>query len=215
MNLSDLAPRIRRGDRDAITRLVAAYGAPLYRQALQKTGDPALSREAALQTLRRFIAALQANADADGYALCLDVLGAQAIESCQSQRSELSPSEEELQAKLFDAPAPAPMPRRTVAKPMQRPAQPTPVQRTAPAQPVPKQPAPKRRAAKPRPAADAPTELFEGAGKQKGGALAVVLLLLVTLFLLWAIAGVAMSLNWLPNIDLGYEWFNSSIYRLF
>ena len=47
--------------------------------------------------------------------------------------------------------------------------------------------------------------------KAKGGAghgFSIVLLILVSLLLLWVVAGVAMTLQWIPTYDLGFNWFN-------
>ena len=52
----------------------------------------------------------------------------------------------------------------------------------------------------------------------KGGAghgFSIVLLILVSLLLLWVVVGVAMTLQWIPTYDLGFEWFNQHVFKLF
>lgn len=41
------------------------------------------------------------------------------------------------------------------------------------------------------------------------------LLLLMLLILLWAVAGVLMDIRIIPKFDLGYRWFNQTVYPLF
>ena len=43
----------------------------------------------------------------------------------------------------------------------------------------------------------------------------IVLLILVSLLLLWVVAGVAMTMQWIPAYDLGYSWFNLHVFKLF
>ena len=54
--------------------------------------------------------------------------------------------------------------------------------------------------------------------KGKGGAghgFSIVLLILVSLVLLWVVVGVAMTLQWIPTYNLGFEWFNQHVFKLF
>ena len=39
--------------------------------------------------------------------------------------------------------------------------------------------------------------------------------IIVCLLLLWVVAGVAMTMKWIPYYDLGYSWFNTHIFQLF
>ena len=48
-----------------------------------------------------------------------------------------------------------------------------------------------------------------------GHAFSIVLLILISLLLLWVVAGVAMTLKWVPYYDLGYTWFNQNVFKLF
>ena len=51
--------------------------------------------------------------------------------------------------------------------------------------------------------------------KRPGQGLAVVLLVIICLLLVWVVCGVAMTMKWIPFYDLGYSWFNTSVFRLF
>lgn len=48
-----------------------------------------------------------------------------------------------------------------------------------------------------------------------GRVLSTIFLILLILLLLWAIAGILMSINLLPRLDLGYAWFNRVCFPLF
>ncbi len=50
---------------------------------------------------------------------------------------------------------------------------------------------------------------------QKGGAFIKALILLIDLFLIWALVGVLMGLGYLPAVDLGYRWFLQHIIPFF
>ena len=54
--------------------------------------------------------------------------------------------------------------------------------------------------------------------RDRGGAghtFSILLLILVSLLLLWVVAGVAMTLQWIPYYDLGFTWFNQNVFKLF
>ena len=48
-----------------------------------------------------------------------------------------------------------------------------------------------------------------------GRAVLLVLLILLALVLVWGAVGAAMSAQLLPEFDLGYGWFNETIYPVF
>jgi len=63
-------------------------------------------------------------------------------------------------------------------------------------------------------------EIFDEPYRKKdkgsaGHAISVVLLIIVSLMLLWVVAGVAMTLQWIPYYDLGFSWFNQHVFKLF
>ena len=58
-------------------------------------------------------------------------------------------------------------------------------------------------------------ELTDTSGSNFGWSLLVLILVLVILALLWAIWGVAQNIFPIPQLDLGYQWFNTNVYPLF
>ncbi len=82
----------------------------------------------------------------------------------------------------------------------------------------------------PDPAPIAPQEMFRepaeiktaaskrqsvGMGRSVRYWLCFVLLICCILVLLWAVAGMAMGFGWLPQLDLGYSWFNENVCSMF
>ena len=53
------------------------------------------------------------------------------------------------------------------------------------------------------------------ARKRRGGGFVRFLLILLLCVLLWALAGVLMEIRLIPTYDLGYHWFNATIYPVF
>ena len=87
----------------------------------------------------------------------------------------------------------------------------------------PEQPARKERDRKPEPRQKKDSvrdEIFDEsyqkkAKRSRGHGFSIFLLIVVTLLLLWVVAGVAMTLQWLPWYDLGFTWFNQHVFKLF
>ncbi len=65
------------------------------------------------------------------------------------------------------------------------------------------------------PLEDSSLELTDTSGSTFGWSLLVFILVLVILALLWAIWGVAQNIFPIPQLDLGYQWFNTNVYPLF
>jgi energy-converting hydrogenase Eha subunit A len=42
-----------------------------------------------------------------------------------------------------------------------------------------------------------------------------IFLIPIIMLLLWAIAGILMGMKLIPNLDLGYLWFNKAFFSLF
>ncbi len=55
----------------------------------------------------------------------------------------------------------------------------------------------------------------EGSGKSFLFGFFLFLLIVCILILGWAIIGILMDIGWLPYLDLGYGWFNETVYPLF
>ena len=52
--------------------------------------------------------------------------------------------------------------------------------------------------------------------QHRGGSVAGILLIaLLFLLLLWVLSGMMMSLGWIPRLDLGYTWFDRTVFCLF
>ena len=60
-------------------------------------------------------------------------------------------------------------------------------------------------------------ELYEKEGNGKSILFGFLLFLLIICILIlgWAIVGILMDIGWIPYLDLGYSWFNETIYPLF
>lgn len=65
------------------------------------------------------------------------------------------------------------------------------------------------------PIESAPLELTDTSGSNVGWGLLILLLVLLIVALLWAIWGVAQNIFPLPQLDLGYQWFNANVYPFF
>ena len=60
-----------------------------------------------------------------------------------------------------------------------------------------------------------PEETPESAKPKKRNGFQKVLVMLLLLVLLWALVGVLMDVRLIPAFDLGYRWFNATIFPLF
>ena len=61
----------------------------------------------------------------------------------------------------------------------------------------------------------APLDLTDTSGSSFGWGLLVLVLVLIVMALLWAIWGIAQNIFPIPQLDLGYQWFNTNVYPLF
>ncbi|NLI54013.1 MAG: hypothetical protein GX417_06740 [Clostridiales bacterium] len=230
MQLAELVRRIRHGEKEAVKELVSAYGSSVYQRALERTNDKEFAREAARQTFGQFVAIVQQQPEDDGWSLWFGDLIERNIATYAQISTDMRTIESELDQEI-DTPAPAPAPRTQPVIAAPRPEAPSapmeyamPGTYAAPAEPEPaqrkgKEPA---READPEPAATSiRDEIFDEPYRKKekrkasGHSFTVVLLILVSLLLLWVVAGVAMTMQWIPLYDLGYSWFNAHVFRLF
>ena len=69
--------------------------------------------------------------------------------------------------------------------------------------------------AAPAPSAQKAPEKMKPPRRALNSTVAIVLLSLCVLAVLWLIAGILMSMGWLPALDLGYGWFNEALFPLF
>ena len=240
MQLSELVRRIRRGEKDAVKELVAAYGSAVYQRAFERTADKELAREAARQTFGQFVAIVQQQPEDDGWNLWFGDLIEKNISTYAQISTDMRTIEKELDQGIVDTAFCPP------AAPVQIPVADEPesfIWRTEP------DPEPPRKAEQDKAPLRAPEkskanergrkqdtrarkqeervhkdsvrdEIFDDQYQKKDRgsarhAFSIVMLILVSLLLLWVVAGVAMTLQWVPFYDLGYTWFNQTVFKLF
>ena len=251
MQLSELVRRIRRGEKEAVKELVAAYGSAVYQRAYERTGDKELAREAARQTFGQFVAIVQQQQEDDGWSLWFGDLIERNISTYAQISTDMRTIESELDHEILDTtpppaskqpaeqvedfaswraeaaqtPAPAPAPRKPEVEPLRWPTDHDNDPANTPQAIRSKKRAPKDKQ-KPRKGNEnvhsdsVRDEIFDEQYRnrdKKGSShgASIVLLILVSLLLLWMVAGVAMTMKWVPPFDLGYNWFNSHVFKLF
>ena len=243
MQLSELVRRIRRGEKEAVKELVAAYGSAVYQRAYERTGDRELAREAARQTFGQFVAIVQQQQEDDGWSLWFGDLIEKNISTYAQISTDMRTIENELDLGIGStafSPSPASSPTAAPEDPASafwnvprpepeppRDAQPDPLawrteqEKTMPR--APEEPKAPDRGQKPKERVHKDSvrdEIFDDPYRKKdrgraGHAFSIVMLILVSLLLLWVVAGVAMTLQWIPYFDLGYTWFNLTVFKLF
>jgi hypothetical protein len=215
MQLEELVRRIRQGDKNAVKELVATYGNAVYQRALERTNDRELAREAARQTFGQFVAIVQQQPTEDGWSLWFGDLIERNINAYAQIGVDMGYIEHELEHELYEkTPAvPAAQPQRKVGQAIpirQAYEQEEPLPRTEP-------PCDKTndrsdvRSLREEVYAETP----DARSRKHGHGFTVVALIVVCLLLFWVVAGVAMTMKWIPYYDLGYSWFNASVFRLF
>ena len=245
MQLSELVRRIRRGEKEAVKELVAAYGSAVYQRAYERTGDKDLAREAARQTFGQFVAIVQQQQEDDGWNLWSGDLIERNISTYAQISTDMRTIESELDHEIVSnaslcAPAAASAKQsaesdsfiwRPEAEPTQQ-RKPEPEPEAEPfvwreqQEPLPPQKSEKarrkERGKKQEPRAHKDSvrdeifdEPYNKKSKSGGHAFSIFLLIIVSLLLLWVVAGVAMTLQWIPFYDLGFTWFNTNVFKLF
>ena len=243
MQLAELVSRIRRGEKEAVKELVATYGSGVYQRAYERTKDKELAREAARQTFGQFVAIVQQQPADDGWSLWFGDLIERNISTyaqiSTNMRTIESELDQELELSCPPKPVAPPPPLRFETEPEHAPVYSEPAYDRAPqtAKSAPREesysnsyqrdeifdePYQKKGRKKGNPPKMKPAKA-DKAGRAAGGdskrssnrGSSVFLLIIVSLILLWVVAGVAMSLRLLPAYDLGYTWFNANVFRLF
>lgn len=214
MQLEELVRRIRHGDKNAIKELVATYGNAVYQRAFERTQDKELAREAARQTFGQFVAIVQQQPDEDGWSLWFGDLIERNISAYSQIGVDMQYIESELEHELYGDQPDAPQPPQ-LARQAQPPRQPYAEKQSAARMAQP----PREKAARSG-ARSAQEEIFDEAPeahprKRSGQGFTVLVLVVICLLLLWVVGGVAMTMKWIPYYDLGYSWFNASVFRLF
>ena len=224
MQLEELVSRIRHGDKSAIKELIATYGNAVYQRAFERTQDKELAREAARQTFGQFVTIVQQQQDEDGWSLWFGDLIERNISAYSQIGVDMRYIENELENELYQQPVAFSQQSAYT----ETPAYAQPSMQHKPAQPISsnagKQPAPLAESARDKNARSnnrsIREEVFVDAGpakgrKRSGQGFTVFVLVLICLLLVWVVAGVAMTMKWIPYFDLGYSWFNASVFRLF
>jgi hypothetical protein len=224
MQLEELVSRIRHGDKSAIKELVATYGNAVYQRAFERTQDKELAREAARQTFGQFVTIVQQQQEEDGWSLWFGDLIERNISAYSQIGVDMRYIENELENELYQQPAAFSQQSAYSDAPAYSQPQPPP-QKSAAAPSAAKQPpAPLAEPARDKNARSnnrsIREEVFADSGpakgrKRSGQGFTVFVLVLICLLLVWVVAGVAMTMKWIPYYDLGYSWFNASVFRLF
>ena len=212
MQLEELVRRIRQGDKGAIKELVATYGNAVFQRALERTNDRELAREAARQTFGQFVAIVQQQPTEDGWSLWFGDLIERNIASYAQIGVDMGYIEHELEHELYEEiPSLPTQPQKNDRQAASvRPAY-------SPAETSPKSEVPYSKKKERSDVRTLRDEVFaeEPRERKRGQGFTVVALIVVCLLLLWVVTGVAMTMKWIPFYDLGYSWFNSTIFRLF
>ena len=243
MDLELLVLRIRRGDKSALRELISMCGGDVYKKAYERTKDAELAREATRQTFAQFVVNLQEKPEADGWRLYLDTLAQHNIQSYSRIPQSIENVGMQLERELFEEPEQQKrIAEKAVSFEETQPDSHLDPEGFSPVQPVvrPKgDPDSNRadslqhptRASGNQPAARA----HDGNGQhhvqhrkhagakvsakrkkaKRGNPGIVLLLIVVCLILIWTAIGTAMSLGWMPQMNLGYQWFNTNIYPFF
>ena len=208
MVTNDLQKRIQNGDREAFRSVYTKYGRDVYLTALHALGSEEAARGVVKQTFLVLHNELMRALDdidlgvrirelAENELLLLQIIksggGEQAASAVAARGKEPAPAEP-----LADA-VPAAEEEEEVPIPADLP----PLERTRAYMRADNAPAtsPKR---------EKKTGSF-----RFGQGLSVFLLVVFLLLLLWTLAGVLMGLGFIPMFDLGYDWFNRSVFPLF
>ena len=243
MQLSELVRRIRSGEKEAVKELVATYGSAVFQRAFERTGDKDLAREAARQTFGQFVAIVQQQPEDDGWNLWFGDLIERNISTYAQISTDMRTIESELDHEITGNMSVSSITRPQVAKKPEAPAwedepEPAPAAPSKRDEPDPlawrseldpmqtrttEKPERIERVQKPEPRQKKDSvrdeifdESYQKKAKRSGGhGFSIFLLIIVTLLLLWIVAGVAMTLQWIPFYDLGFSWFNQHVFKLF
>ena len=188
-----LQERIHLGDRDAFRALYSEYSRDVYLTAQEMLQTEAQSRAVVKQVFLRIYRELL---DADGPIDTDRRIEALTNEEIRIQRIAAGNTGSEI---LQQVHTPRRLDRRHAAQQLAA---------AVPEPPLERAKARYRFAETP----PAPPAQEHRRGGQIAGA---ILLALLCLLLLWALAGMMMSLGWIPRLDLGYSWFDQTVFCLF
>jgi len=188
MDLNALMRRIQQGDKEAFATLYTRYDKTVYRIALEATGNDAEAKQVVVAVFREMYQTIRSKGPylGDLYAW-LDALTAKQIRLRRLTQEQRGEQE-------------APPPQSV-------PAQPVPEGRRHYTEEEAKAIAERARERLP--------EEPEEEAHQKGGAAVTALLSAAAVVLLWVLVGLLGSLGILPQWDLGFNWFNRTVFKFF
>ena len=192
-----LQERIHRGDRDAFRSLYSEYSRDVYLTAQEILQDDARARAVVKQVFLRIHRELL---DADGPIDTDQRIDLLTNEEIRIQRIAGGDTGSDILKEVRT-------PRR-----LDRHVEPP---RAAAQQPVEPQASPLVRAQQRYAAAAQPPASVEQGGMGAGHVFGLLALIVFFLIFAWAMCGILMSLGMLPTIDLGYSWFDRTVFRVF
>ncbi len=211
MNSHDLQRKIQGGDRDAFRELYAVCGQGVYLQAQEALGDSDAARDTVKQVflnLHHEILSSEHPLDIDAR---LATLTDAELRTRRILKGDLSAA---------DGAVGAP-PEPVVSQAAAASASPAPDPFAA-AEPY----RPPLERAQARMDADKAAETLDAVRKKRascephepkkrGDTVVTVLIVIFLLLFVWVLVGILMDLSVLPRIDLGYQWFNDTVFPLF
>ncbi len=189
--------QIRDGETEAARLLFGEYGDGIYRRALATTKSKEAARTITRETILELIRTLREKNEADGWDLWVDAVTGRRIELYGLVDADVK----QLSCELFGTSASV---AATPETPAAEPPQPAPISEE-PSSTEPLFDNSERRA----------DGRKRARGASVGGVFATIVLILGILIMIWVILGFLKGLNILPQLDLGYTWFNENLFRLF
>lgn len=208
MITNDLQKRIQNGDREAFRSVYNKYGRDVYLTALHALGSEEAARGVVKQTFLVLHTELMRAADdvdlgvrirelSENELLLLEILKNGGGE--QSASAVAARSKDTARARSYVAPEPEAEDEVESVIPADLP----PLERTRAYMRADNAPG------------SSPKREKKSNSSRFGHGLSAFLLFVFLLLLLWTLAGVLMGLGFIPKFDLGYEWFNRSVFPLF
>lgn len=208
MVTNELQKRIQNGDREAFRSVYTKYGRDVYLTALHALSSEEAARGVVKQTfLSLHHELMHATEDVDiglrvrelaeNELLLLEILKTGGGEEAASAVAERVKSSE--RARTYVEPDTEPEEEAESAIPADLP----PLERTRAYMRADNAPG------------AAPKREKKNGSSRFGQGLSVFFLIVFLLLLLWTLAGVLMGLGFVPKFDLGYGWFNRSVFPLF
>jgi len=205
--MDTLIKNLQAGDRAALRELFAIKGFGVYKSALEHAEDREAAKQATREVFLETFRLLIDNKEKKLVESALDALLFERTKYYCGVFNDLG----QIQRELFGDPALAPPPRPAdpfAGDRQEEPFDEAPQESHAAPVAEPEAPQPRRkRKQKPPKTTRRKRGFFYG--------LSISLLSLCVLLFIWFIAGIVMEIGYLPNLDLGYTWFNRVLFPLF